>query len=123
MVGIVAAALVQNEFGVVCLPAPYVAPAVVGALLDFSLDLFLIFRSLLLYSKAYDNDKPTEFVVFLSSIALLAWHLVPHTLLLVNGRQPFRCHFELVMRQLELCHIVFYLALSFVLPWRTLINI
>jgi hypothetical protein len=76
VVGIVDAALVQNEFGVVCLPAPDLAPAVIGAVMDFSLDIFLIFRSLRLYSKAYENDKPSEFVVFLSSIALLAWHLV-----------------------------------------------
>lgn len=110
MVGIVAAALVQNEFGVVCLPAPNLAPAVVGAVLDYSLDLFLLFRSFTLYSKAYENDKPTEFVVLLSSIALLAWHLVLYTFFLTNGRLLYRCHFELAMRPLELYHIVYYLA-------------
>jgi len=110
VVGIVAAALVQTEFGVVCLPAPYLAPAVVGAVLDYSLDLFLLFRSFTLYSKAYENDKSTEFVVLLSSIALLAWHLVLYMFFLTNGRLLYPCHFESAMRPLELYHIVFYSA-------------
>lgn len=108
--GIVDAALVQNEFGVVCLPAPDLVPAVIGAVMDFSLDIFLIFRSLRLYAKAYENDKPSEFVVFLSSIALLAWHLVRQYIWLTNGRLLFRCRFELAMRQLELYHTVSYSA-------------
>lgn len=66
----------QIELSVVCLPAPSLAPAVLGTILDLSLDLFLIYRSAKLFRKATDSDQPAEFVVLLSSIALLAWHLV-----------------------------------------------
>jgi len=67
---------VRIEFGVVCLPAPSLAPAISGTILDLSLDLFLVYQSAKLFGKADDSNQSAEFVVLLSCIALLAWHLV-----------------------------------------------
>ena len=76
VISIVAAALVQREFGVVCLPAPNIVAAAIGMALDLLLDVYLIFRALKLFSKSDEDNQQIEFVVLVSSIALLAWHFV-----------------------------------------------
>src|SRR5947207_8263677 len=76
---IVAAALVERELGVVCLPAPNLAVAAFGMALDLVLDIYLIFRAFRLFSKSEGDSQQVEFVVLISSIGLLAWHFV-HTL-------------------------------------------
>lgn len=76
VISIVAAALVQRELGVVCLPAPNVVAAAVGMALDLLLDIYLVFRAFKLFYKSEEDSQLIEFVVLASSIALLAWHFV-----------------------------------------------
>jgi hypothetical protein len=76
VISIVAAALVQREFGAVCLPAPNIGAAAIGMAFDLLLDIYLIFRAIKLFSNSEEDNQPIEFVVLVSSIALLAWHFV-----------------------------------------------
>lgn len=75
-IGILSAALVQSESGAVCLPAPNIVPAAVGIALDLIIDLYLVFQALKFLVKADEDSNATEFVVLISSVALLAWHFV-----------------------------------------------
>ena len=76
VVGIASAALVQAEFGVVCLPAPNIIPAALGMALDLILDIYLVFRAFRLLARAEEDTQGAEFAVLTSSIGLLAWHFV-----------------------------------------------
>ena len=76
VVGILNAALLETELGVVCLPAPNVAVAAIGMLLDLLLDIYIVFRAFRLFSKSDGESQPIEFVVLISSIALATWHFV-----------------------------------------------
>jgi hypothetical protein len=76
VIGIVSAALVENEVGVVCLLGPNIIPAALGMSLDIILDFYLVLRAFRLLIKADEDSQAPEFVVLMSSIALFAWHLV-----------------------------------------------
>jgi hypothetical protein len=76
VIGIVSAALVQAELGVVCLPAPNVVLAALGMTLDLILDIYLVFRAFRLLARAEEDTQGAEFTVLISSVALLAWHFV-----------------------------------------------
>jgi hypothetical protein len=61
---------------VVCLPAPNIAAAAVGMTLDLLLDIYIVFCAFKLFSKSEEDSQQIEFVVLVSSIALLVWHFV-----------------------------------------------
>ena len=76
VIGILSAALVQVELGVVCLPAPNIIFAALGMALDLILDIYLVFRAFRLLARAEEDTQAAEFTVLASSVALLAWHFV-----------------------------------------------
>lgn len=76
VVGIIQAALVRREGGVVCLPAPNIVPSAIGMTLDLGLDLFLIYRAIRLFLKSEQDQRHVETIVVASTAAISIWHFV-----------------------------------------------
>jgi len=74
--GIIAAVRIFNDLGVVCLIGTNTLPMALGWTLDILLDIFLFLRAYHLFHKSDEDTRPTEFVVFATTIALISWHFV-----------------------------------------------
>jgi hypothetical protein len=77
--GIIATVHIFNDLGVVCLIGTKTVPMALGWTLDILLDIFLVLRAYHLFRKSDEDTRPTEFIVFATTIALISWHFVIST--------------------------------------------
>jgi len=107
VVGIVQAALVRREGGVVCLPAPNIVPAAIGMTLDLGLDIFLIYRAIRLFLKSEEDQKYVEMIVVASTAVMSIWHFVYLINFLTDLRVLFPCYSGLPAQEAGSYHTAF----------------